>query len=252
VNTLFLSFFLGGLLQLVYWPFAENYGSIIGFAALEGLTGSWFMVRCSRFRFSAPSPLLTFASFFVIAVTSIAVTLLFNQPSQSLIPVAAAQLFGLEGLATIVGFSVLVNSPGQMLGATLSGFVLSGSGGSYTAVACYSGGMMCGGSLLILYGESSSWSKSLSSLETDLLPSSSLLQPTQAIRQILIIVYGNVQHLAEVAQAERTTRRLAAGFGPSRKAHGRARFNKDVVMMFRVSMLPSPQTKPWQRSSSHS
>lgn len=162
VNTLFLSFFLGGLFQLVYWPFAENYGSIIGFAALKGLTGSWFMVRCSRFHCSAPEPVADLASLFVTVITTTTITssqtflyLSFLRPQQSLIPVAAAQLFGLEGLATIVGFSVLVNSPGQMLGATLSGFVLSGSGGSYTAVACYSGGMMCGGSLLILYGESS-------------------------------------------------------------------------------------------------
>lgn len=44
VNTLFLSFFLGGLLQLVFWPFAQHYGSIIAFGALEGFTGSWFMV----------------------------------------------------------------------------------------------------------------------------------------------------------------------------------------------------------------
>lgn len=127
------------------------------------------MVRRSCLRFSAPSPLLTSL-----------------HHRQSLIPVAAAQLFGLEGLATIVGFSVLVNSPGQMLGATLSGFVLSGSGGSYTAVACYSGGMMCGGSLLILYGESSPSALALVA-ETDpfSVHSSSLRQSTQVVCQVL-------------------------------------------------------------------
>ncbi|ORY56451.1 major facilitator superfamily domain-containing protein [Leucosporidium creatinivorum] len=113
INTLFLSFFLGGLLQLVFWPYATTFGSIAAFGALEGLTGSWFM---------------------------------------SLIPVAAAQLFGLEGLATIVGFTVLANSPGQMLGATISGLVLETGGGSnYAGVAYYAGSAMCAGAAILLW-----------------------------------------------------------------------------------------------------
>ncbi|ORY70805.1 major facilitator superfamily domain-containing protein [Leucosporidium creatinivorum] len=114
INSMFFSFFVGGLLQLVFWPFATTFGSIIAFAALEGFFGSW---------------------------------------SMSLIPSSAAQLFGMDGLATIVGFGVLANSPGQFLGATLAGLVLSGSGGWYPSVAFYAGSMMVGGALCLLYGE---------------------------------------------------------------------------------------------------
>lgn len=136
VNTLFLSFFLGGLLQLVFWPYANTFGSITAFAALEGLTGSWFMVRYTLNADGRDTDL--------------------DSPfgSQSLIPVAAAQLFGLEGLATIVGFTVLANSPGQMLGATISGFVLqTGRGSNYAGVAYYAGSAMCGGAVILLWGE---------------------------------------------------------------------------------------------------
>ncbi|KAM0792202.1 hypothetical protein ACM66B_004899 [Microbotryomycetes sp. NB124-2] len=112
VNALWTTFFLGGLLQCIMWPFTESYGSILAFAVLQGAVGNWFM---------------------------------------SLIPVVAAQLFGVQGLATIVGFTVLVNSPGQLAGASVSGIVLSRSGGNYQAVAWYAGGVMILGSIILLY-----------------------------------------------------------------------------------------------------
>ena len=59
----------------------------------------------------------------------------------------------MQGLATIVGFTVLVNSPGQLAGATLSGLVLESSGGNYQAVAWYAGGVMIFGAVVLLYGE---------------------------------------------------------------------------------------------------
>lgn len=59
----------------------------------------------------------------------------------------------MEGLATIVGFGVLANSPGQFLGATIAGVVLTSSGGWYPSVAFYAGSMMVGGALCLLYGE---------------------------------------------------------------------------------------------------
>lgn len=83
VNTLFLSFFLGGLFQIVIWSFATSLGSILVFGILNGFAGSWFL---------------------------------------SLIPPVVAQLFGTEGLATSVGFVVLSNSPGKLpLSATANG-----------------------------------------------------------------------------------------------------------------------------------
>lgn len=145
---MFFSFFVGGLLQLVFWPFATTFDSIIAFAALEGLFGSWSMVR---------SHLLVFLHTYVgipdppLVSTKLGTHL--PSLSQSLIPSSAAQLFGMDGLATIVGFGVLANSPGQFLGATLSGLVLSSSGGWYPAVAFYAGSMMVGGALCLLYGK---------------------------------------------------------------------------------------------------
>lgn len=40
----------------------------------------------------------------------------------------------------IVGFGFLSHFPGQLLGATVSGLVLTSSGGNYARVAYYSGG----------------------------------------------------------------------------------------------------------------
>jgi hypothetical protein len=70
-----------------------------------------------------------------------------------LLPVVCAQLFGLNDLATITGFMVLANSPGQLSGASIGGAVFAGSGGNWTAVSLYSGCMMLLGSSFVLYGE---------------------------------------------------------------------------------------------------
>ncbi|GAA5924494.1 uncharacterized protein JCM15063_005658 [Sporobolomyces koalae] len=110
VNCLFFSFFAGGILQLAFWSQATTYGAIIAFGALYSLAGGWFF---------------------------------------SLIPYAAAQLFGTRGLATITGYIILAQAPAQFSGASLSGVVLDGTG-SYKSVAYYSGALMLAGSLCIL------------------------------------------------------------------------------------------------------
>lgn len=112
VNCLSLVFLLGGLSQLVIWTFATNFASIFVFSALYGLIGPSFL---------------------------------------SLLPIATAQLFGTTGLATLTGFLVLANSPGQLAGAVVSGIVLTQSMG-YQGVALYSGGMMLTGGICLLYG----------------------------------------------------------------------------------------------------
>ncbi|KAM0752647.1 MFS general substrate transporter [Meredithblackwellia eburnea MCA 4105] len=112
VNSLFWTYFSGGLLQVVFWPWAKNFGSITAFAFLYMFFGSSFL---------------------------------------SLMPVAAAKLFGLQGLATITGMAVLSNAPGQFLGGWVEGMVLEKTGGSYPSVAWVSGGIMIAGSLIMLY-----------------------------------------------------------------------------------------------------
>ncbi|KAJ3887546.1 MFS general substrate transporter [Lentinula edodes] len=111
-NMFFCSFFIGGLLQMVFWTFARSYATIMVFSVLNGLIGSWFM---------------------------------------SLLPVVCAKLFGVEGLSTITGFMILANSPGQFVGTTIAAVVLSSSGNNWTAVSLYSGSMQIMGALCILY-----------------------------------------------------------------------------------------------------
>jgi MFS family permease len=72
VNAFFTSFFLGSLLQMIGWTFARSYTGIIVFSVLNGLIGCWFL---------------------------------------GLLPVVCAELFGIEGLSTITGFMILMNSP---------------------------------------------------------------------------------------------------------------------------------------------
>ncbi|SCV67804.1 BQ2448_5415 [Microbotryum intermedium] len=118
VNMLFASWFFGGLLQLLFWPRATSFDAIMVFSALYGFTGAWFV---------------------------------------SLLPMAAAQLFGMEGLSTIVGFMILVNAPGQLGGGPIGGLVLTAAGGDYKAtcvlqpVAYFGGGTMMLGSIVLLY-----------------------------------------------------------------------------------------------------
>ncbi|GAA6026910.1 hypothetical protein JCM8097_005955 [Rhodosporidiobolus ruineniae] len=124
VNTLFCSFFLGGLFQLTIWPHMTSFGSIMTFACLYGFVGSWFI---------------------------------------SMLPPTSAQLFGTKGLATIVGFGVLCNSPGQFIGGPIGGYVLSAAGGNYAMVGYYSGSVMLAGALILLparfMGERRVWAR---------------------------------------------------------------------------------------------
>ncbi|KAK0447195.1 major facilitator superfamily domain-containing protein [Armillaria borealis] len=112
INVFFLSFFLGGLFQILVWTFSKTYASIMVFAALYGLVGCWFI---------------------------------------SLLPVVCAELFGVEGLSTITGFMILMNAPGQLAGSSISGAILNRSGGQWWAVTLYSGGIMILGACCILY-----------------------------------------------------------------------------------------------------
>ena len=73
INMFFTSFFLGGLAQIFIWTFAHSYAAVLVFSVIYGLVGGWFL---------------------------------------NLLPVVCAQLFGLNDLATITGFMVLVNAPG--------------------------------------------------------------------------------------------------------------------------------------------
>ena len=114
-NAMFCSFFAGGVLCLGFWSqIGENqFGLMIAFAVLYGLLGSWF------FLLMAP---------------------------------AAAQLFGLRGLATIVGYIVTSQSPGQLAGASVAGVVHDATG-EYSSVAYYAGSVMVAGALCLLPGE---------------------------------------------------------------------------------------------------
>ncbi|KAM0747011.1 MFS general substrate transporter [Meredithblackwellia eburnea MCA 4105] len=112
VNSLFLSYLFGGLFQTAMWPHAKSFGAICAFGFLANFTGACFM---------------------------------------SLIPVVSAQLFGVEGLATLTGMSVLVNAPGQFVGPVIGGLVLENTGNSYPALAYYSGSMMLAASIILLY-----------------------------------------------------------------------------------------------------
>ncbi|KAF9075382.1 major facilitator superfamily domain-containing protein [Rhodocollybia butyracea] len=113
-NMFFLSFFVGGMLQMIFWTLARSYAAILTFSILNGLIGSWFM---------------------------------------SLLPVVCARMFGVEGLSTITGFMILANSPGQFAGSSISGIVLSSSGNNWAAVSLYSGSMQIVGAVCILYGK---------------------------------------------------------------------------------------------------
>ncbi|KIY68475.1 ornithine aminotransferase [Cylindrobasidium torrendii FP15055 ss-10] len=112
MNAFFASFFFGGILQMVFWPFARSYAAILAYSILNGLVASWFM---------------------------------------SLLPVVCAKLFGVKGLSTITGFMILANSPGQLAGSPIGGAIYDASGHNWIAVAEYSGGMMLLGSLCSLY-----------------------------------------------------------------------------------------------------
>ncbi|KAF7290126.1 Monocarboxylate transporter [Mycena kentingensis (nom. inval.)] len=112
LNMFFTSFFLGGLSQIFIWTFAESFAAVMVFAVVYGLIGCWFL---------------------------------------GLLPVVCAQLFGVHDLATMTGFMVLANSPGQLAGASISGAVYSGSENNWRAVSLLSGSMMLAGSFIVLH-----------------------------------------------------------------------------------------------------
>ncbi|GAA6042651.1 hypothetical protein JCM8097_008269 [Rhodosporidiobolus ruineniae] len=109
-NCMIFSFAAGGILQMAMWSNAKTYGTICGFAALAYSLGGWFFL---------------------------------------LMPAVAAQLFGLRGLATITGYIVTAQSPGQLAGATISGVVYS-STGQYKYLCYYAGALMICGALWML------------------------------------------------------------------------------------------------------
>ena len=80
MNSLFMSFFLGGLSQILLWTFAKTYAVTLAFAVVYGLLGGWYV---------------------------------------SLTPVVCAQLFGIEGLGTITGWMVLMTAPGEWASLSL-------------------------------------------------------------------------------------------------------------------------------------
>ncbi|KIY42975.1 MFS general substrate transporter, partial [Fistulina hepatica ATCC 64428] len=110
-NCFFLSFFLGGVFQIAIWSFAKTYGAIIAFSILYGIAGNWFF---------------------------------------GLLPVVCSRLFGMDGLATITGFMVLMTAPGQLAGQPIGAAVRSAAHSSWQALAFYSGAMMLLGSLFAL------------------------------------------------------------------------------------------------------
>ncbi|KAI5480940.1 hypothetical protein MNV49_006750 [Pseudohyphozyma bogoriensis] len=113
VNCYFASFFVGGLLQILVWPHATSFGVIIVFSVLFGAIGTAFM---------------------------------------SLLPMVAAQLWGIKDVAQVTGAGVMINAPAQFVGGTIGGLILTNAGGGhdYRPVMYYSGSMMVFGSVCIL------------------------------------------------------------------------------------------------------
>ena len=103
LNTMIIGFALGGLFQMTVWPFVDTFAAIMGFCVLEGAVLSWFV---------------------------------------SLMAPVCSALFGSSGIATTVGFMMLVNSPGQLLGNTISTALLQSTDRKWYAATSFSGGMM--------------------------------------------------------------------------------------------------------------
>ncbi|KAM0751308.1 MFS general substrate transporter [Meredithblackwellia eburnea MCA 4105] len=112
LNTMWLSFFIGGASQALIWTFSNSFGSIIAFSVVYGMSGTVYM---------------------------------------SLLSVAAASLFDDEqGLATLTGYLATMNAPGQLLGGTLFSAAYTGSGNNWTVVSTVSGSIMLAGSMILL------------------------------------------------------------------------------------------------------
>jgi len=111
VNSLFTSFFISYLAQMVIWPFVQNFGSIIAFSIINSFFGAWFM---------------------------------------GLLATTCSPLFGSDGIATMTGFMVLCNSPGKLLGSTISSAVFEASGHNWLATNLSSGAFMLAGAIAVL------------------------------------------------------------------------------------------------------
>ncbi|GAA5836790.1 hypothetical protein JCM11251_005789 [Rhodosporidiobolus azoricus] len=104
-NCMIFTWAAGGILQMAWWSNAKSYGSIIAFSAVCYSLGAWFFL---------------------------------------LMPAVAAQLFGIRGLATITGYIITGQSPGQLAGASVSGAIQEKTG-EYKYLCYYAGAcMMCG------------------------------------------------------------------------------------------------------------
>ncbi|KAL1943186.1 hypothetical protein VTO73DRAFT_4261 [Trametes versicolor] len=112
VNAMWTVIMLSGLTQLLVWTFVSTYAGILAFAILYGFVCGCFL---------------------------------------SLSPAVAAQLWGSGRLAGLSGLMLLFNLPGNSAGAPLGGAILSGTGGNWTAVSCYSGGLQIIGATVLLY-----------------------------------------------------------------------------------------------------
>ncbi|KAI0772442.1 MFS general substrate transporter [Trametes elegans] len=112
VNALWLVVMLSGLTQLLVWTFVSTYAGIMAFAILYGFVCGCFL---------------------------------------SLSPAVAAQLWGSGRLAGLSGLMLLFNLPGNSSGAPIGGAILSATGGNWTAVSCYSGGLQIIGATVLLY-----------------------------------------------------------------------------------------------------
>ncbi|KAI9058784.1 MFS general substrate transporter [Trametes sanguinea] len=112
VNALWAVIMLSGLTQLLVWTFVSNYAGIMAFAIMYGFVCGCFL---------------------------------------SLSPAVAAQLWGSGRLAGLSGLMLLFNLPGNSAGAPIGGAILNGSGGNWTAVSCYSGGLQILGAICLLY-----------------------------------------------------------------------------------------------------
>lgn len=111
-NVFFISVFLGGVLQLVFWQFAESFAAINVFAVLWGIFAGCFL---------------------------------------TLLPVMCAEMWGVDNLATMTGIMMLMTAPGQLSGGAVGGAIFDATGGSWTALIVYGGVMMTAGSFFVLH-----------------------------------------------------------------------------------------------------
>ncbi|GBE86939.1 Aspyridones efflux protein [Sparassis crispa] len=112
VNALFVAVLLSGLTQLLIWNFVTTYAGIMSFAVLYGF----------------------FCGSFI-----------------SLSPAVGAQLYGSGRLAGLSGLLIFFNLPGNAAGAPTGGAILNATGGSWRAVACWSGAMQIVGAIILCY-----------------------------------------------------------------------------------------------------